>query len=82
MCRGDTRTWTVNAHPLCLSYYGCPNGTVTNQGSTVHEWREWQYVYSTHAATVTVSYTDTLTEGGGGGGVGERVSVRVQFTVS
>ena len=25
---------------------------------------EWQYVYSTRTATVTVSYTDTLTEGG------------------
>ena len=26
--------------------------------------REWQYVYSTRTVTVTVSYTDTLTEGG------------------
>ena len=77
MCRGDTRTWTVNAHPLCQSYYGCPNGTVTNHGSTGHEWREWQYVYSTRAVTVTVTYTDTLTEGGRG----ERVAVRVQYTI-
>ena len=37
MCRGDTRIWTVNAHPLCQSYYGCPNGTVTNHSSTGHE---------------------------------------------
>ena len=37
VCRGDTRTWTVNAHPLCQSFYGCPNGTVTNHGSTGHE---------------------------------------------
>ena len=37
MCRGNTCTWTVNAHPLCQSYYGCPNGTVTNHGSTGHE---------------------------------------------
>ena len=36
------------------------------------------YVYSTRTATVTVSYTDTLTKGGRG----ERVAVRVQFTVS
>ena len=27
--------------------------------------REWQYVYSTRIATVTVSYTETLIEGGG-----------------
>ena len=26
--------------------------------------REWQYVYSTCTAAVTVTYTDTLTEGG------------------
>ena len=26
--------------------------------------REWQYVYSTRTATVTVTYMDTLTEGG------------------
>ena len=25
--------------------------------------REWQYVYSTRTATVTVCYTDTLAEG-------------------
>ena len=41
----------------------------------------WQYVNSTRTATVTVSYTDTLTEGGGGGRE-ERVAVRVHFTVS
>ena len=66
MCRGHRRTctWTVNAHPLCQSYYGCPNGTVTKQGSIGHEWREWQNVYSTRTATVTVSYKDTLTGGG------------------
>ena len=77
MCRGDTRTctWTVNAHPLCQSYYGCPNGTVTKHGSTGHEWREWQNVYITRAVTFTVTYMDTLTEG-----VGERVAVRVQYT--
>ena len=40
--------------------------------------REWQYVYSTRTATVSVSYTDTLTEGGRE----ERVAVRVQFSVS
>ena len=76
MCRGHRRTctWTVNAHPLCQSYYGCPNGTVTKQGSIGHEWREWQNVYSTRTATVTVSYKDTLTGGG------ERVAVRVQHT--
>ena len=28
--------------------------------------REWQYVYSTSTATVTVTYVDTLTEGGRG----------------
>ena len=28
--------------------------------------REWQYVYNTHTATVTVTYADTLTEGGRG----------------
>ena len=28
--------------------------------------REWQYVFSTRAAAVTVTYTDTLTEGGRG----------------
>ena len=39
--------------------------------------REWQYVYSTRTATVTVYYTDTLTEWGRG----ERVAVHVQFTV-
>ena len=33
-------------------------------------------MYSTRTATVTVSYTDTLTEGGRG----ERVAVRVQYT--
>ena len=33
-------------------------------------------MYSTHTATVTVTYTDTLTEGGG---VGKRVAVRVQY---
>ena len=27
---------------------------------------EWQYVYSTRTATVTVTYADTLTEGGRG----------------
>ena len=27
---------------------------------------EWQYVYSTHTATVTATYADTLTEGGRG----------------
>ena len=37
---------------------------------------EWQYVYSTRTATVTVCYTGTLTEGGRG----ERVAVRVQYT--
>ena len=74
MCRGHRRTctWTVNAHPLCQSYYGCPNGTVTKHGNTRHEWREWQNVYSTRAVTVTVTDTDTLT-----GGVGERVTVHV-----
>ena len=36
VCRGDTRTWTVHAHPLCQSYYGCPKGTVTKHGSTGH----------------------------------------------
>ena len=25
---------------------------------------EWQYVYSTRVATISVTYTDTLTEGG------------------
>ena len=38
--------------------------------------REWQYVYSTCTAIVTVTYKDTLTEGG----VGERVAVHVQYT--
>ena len=33
-------------------------------------------MYSTRTATVTVSYTDTLTEGGRG----EKVAVRVQYT--
>ena len=68
VCVGDTRTctWTVNAHPLCQSYYGCPNGTVTKYGSIGHEWREWQNVYSIRAVTFTVTYTDTLTEGGRG----------------
>ena len=28
--------------------------------------REWQYVYCTRTATVTVTYADTLTEGGRG----------------
>ena len=28
--------------------------------------REWQYVFSTRIATVTVTYMDTLTEGGRG----------------
>ena len=30
------------------------------------EGSEWQYVYSTRVATVTVTYADTLTEGGRG----------------
>ena len=30
--------------------------------------REWQYMYSSHTAAVTVTYMDTLTVGGGGGG--------------
>ena len=53
-------------HIPCQSYYGCPNGTVTKHGSTGHEWREWQNMYSTRTATVTVSYMDTLTGGGRG----------------
>ena len=78
VCVGETRTWTVNEHPLCQSYYGCPNGTVTNHGSTGHEWREWQYVYNTRAVTVTVTYTDTLTEGGvGRRGSGSTCTVHV-----
>ena len=36
MCRGDPCTWTVHVHPLCQSYYGCSNGTVTKHGSTGH----------------------------------------------
>ena len=68
MCRGHTCTCTltVNAHPLCQNYYGCPNGTVTKHCSTGHEWREWQNVCSTRAVTVTVTYMDTLTEGSRG----------------
>ena len=62
---------TLLAVALCKTFlrlcYGCPNGAVTNHGSTGHEWKEWQYVYSTRAITVTVTYTETLTEGGGGG---------------
>ena len=34
--RGDPCTWTVHVHPLCQSYYGCSNGTVTKHGSTGH----------------------------------------------
>ena len=36
VCRGDPCTWTVHVHPLCQSYYGCSNGTVTKHGSTGH----------------------------------------------
>ena len=36
VCRGDSCTWTVHVHPLCQSYYGCSNGTVTKHSSTGH----------------------------------------------
>ena len=36
VCRVDPCTWTVHVHPLCQSYYGCSNGTVTKHGSTGH----------------------------------------------
>ena len=36
VCKGDSCTWTVHVHPLCQSYHGCSNGTVTKQGSTGH----------------------------------------------
>ena len=36
VCKGDPCTWTVHVHPLCQSYYGCSNGTVTKHGSTGH----------------------------------------------
>ena len=33
VCVGETH---VHVHPLCQSYYGCSNGTVTKHGSTGH----------------------------------------------
>ena len=38
VCVGETHvyTWTVHAHPLCQSYYGCSNGTVIKHGNTGH----------------------------------------------
>ena len=61
MCRRDTRTWTVHAHPLCQSYYGCPNGTVTKHGSTGHHsWRVME--------EMVVVVEGDGGDGGGGGG--------------
>ena len=62
---------------VCVQYTYCHSYCVLHRYSDrggVGE-REWQYLYCTRTATVTVSYTDTLTEGGRG----ERVAVRVQY---
>ena len=36
VCRVVPCTWTVHVLPLCQSYYGCSNGTVTKHGITGH----------------------------------------------
>ena len=36
VCMRDPCTWSVHVHPLCQSYYGCSNGTLTKQGSSGH----------------------------------------------
>ena len=50
VCVGETHvyTWTVHAHPLCQSYYGCPNG-MTKHGSTGH-----------HSCSNQASATDSM----------------------
>ena len=64
-------------YTYCHSYCVLHGYSDKGGGGEIGE-REWQYVYSARTATVTVSYTDTLTEGGRG----ERVAVRVQYTYS
>ena len=58
---GEERVAVRVQYTYCHSY--CDLHGYSDRGG---KRREWQYVYSTHTATVNVTYMDTLTEGGRG----------------